>query len=195
MAKKRAEKPTEPLAGALARYLEVIARLRSERRGSHLSRLAIHHAPPAARSGRAQAVRAASNRRAHAGREHRATRSRRQMQVLRDNGFGSATKFLHRRRVVRSSCAIRATRSRATTARCWTSSREALKRFATGTYAVWYPNRPAVRGARSAAAWQDDGHQSRQAMAACHAHGQVQQDHHRATGATHGQACPPAGCS
>ena len=118
----------------------------------------------------------------------------RQIAVLRDDGFGSATKFLpppSRRALVLCdpSYEIKSDYGRV------------LDFVGRGAQALrdrhlrrLVPDHSAARGARPAAPAQDAGHQGRQVLAACHADGQVEQDHdRRAPATTHRPGLPASG--
>ncbi|MDM0105217.1 23S rRNA (adenine(2030)-N(6))-methyltransferase RlmJ [Variovorax sp. J22R24] len=138
-AKKTAEKPPEPLADALSRYLEVIRDF-NPKGGARIypgSPFIAHHLlrdhdklklfelhPTDARTLDANIAQLEAGR---------------QISVQRDDGFGSATKFLpppSRRALVLCDPSYEI---KSDYARVLDFVAEALKRFATGTYAVWYP--------------------------------------------------------
>jgi len=138
-AKKGAEEPPQPLAGALARYLEVVGDF-NPKGGARIypgSPFITHHLlrdqdklklfelhPTDARTLDANIAQLEAGR---------------QIAVLRDDGFGSATKFLpppSRRALVLCDPSYEI---KSDYARVLDFIGEALKRFATGTYAVWYP--------------------------------------------------------
>lgn len=138
-AKKGGTEPPQPLAGALARYLEVIGDF-NPKGGARIypgSPFITHHLlrdqdklklfelhPTDARTLDANIAQLEAGR---------------QIAVLRDDGFGSATKFLpppSRRALVLCDPSYEI---KSDYARVLDFVGEALKRFATGTYAVWYP--------------------------------------------------------
>lgn len=142
-ARKTSKKPTAeaeaPLADALARYLEVISDF-NPKGGAKIypgSPFIVHHLlrehdklklfelhPTDARTLDANIAQLEAGR---------------QIAVLRDDGFGSATKFLpppSRRALVLCDPSYEI---KSDYARVLDFVAEALKRFATGTYAVWYP--------------------------------------------------------
>jgi len=137
-AKKPAAEPA-PLADALARYLEVVGDF-NPKGGAKVypgSPFIVHHLlrehdklklfelhPTDARTLDANIAQLEAGR---------------QIAVLRDDGFGSATKFLpppSRRALVLCDPSYEI---KSDYARVLDFVGEALKRFATGTYAVWYP--------------------------------------------------------
>ncbi|MGJ7508162.1 23S rRNA (adenine(2030)-N(6))-methyltransferase RlmJ [Variovorax sp. GT1P44] len=138
-AKKAPAQPPEPLADALARYLEVIRDFnpKGSARIYPGSPFIAHHLlrdqdklklfelhPTDARTLDANIAQLEAGR---------------QIAVLRDDGFGSATKFLpppSRRALVLCDPSYEI---KSDYARVLDFVAEALKRFATGTYAVWYP--------------------------------------------------------
>ncbi|MDL9999661.1 23S rRNA (adenine(2030)-N(6))-methyltransferase RlmJ [Variovorax sp. J22P240] len=138
-AKKTAEKPPAPLSDALSRYLEVIRDF-NPKGGARIypgSPFITHHLlrdhdklklfelhPTDARTLDANIAQLEAGR---------------QISVLRDDGFGSATKFLpppSRRALVLCDPSYEI---KSDYGRVLDFVAEALKRFATGTYAVWYP--------------------------------------------------------
>ena len=137
--KKPASEPEAPLADALARYLEVVGDF-NPKGGAKVypgSPFIVHHLlrehdklklfelhPTDARTLDANIAQLEAGR---------------QIAVLRDDGFGSATKFLpppSRRALVLCDPSYEI---KSDYARVLDFVAEALKRFATGTYAVWYP--------------------------------------------------------
>lgn len=137
--KSAATAPEAPLADALARYLQVVGDF-NPKGGAKIypgSPFIVHHLlrehdklklfelhPTDARTLDANIAQLEAGR---------------QIAVLRDDGFGSATKFLpppSRRALVLCDPSYEI---KSDYARVLDFVAEALKRFATGTYAVWYP--------------------------------------------------------
>ena len=158
--------------------------------------LALHHPAPAARPRQAQAVRAAPDRFAHAGRPtSRSSRPAGRSRCCAKTASQRHASFLpppSRRALVLCDPSYEI---KSDYARVLDFVAEALKRFATGTYAVWYPIIPRPEAhdlPRRLKTWPP-----RPASPGCTPrYGQVEQDRDRRRAARRsGRACRPAACS
>ena len=104
----------------------------------------------------------------------------RQVAVLHEDGFEGIKKFLPppaRRALVLCDPSYE---MKSDYGKVLDMVQDALKRFATGTYAVWYPIIP--RPEAHDLPPQDHGPEGRQELAARHAHGEIEQDHGKRPG-------------
>ena len=139
-AARQGRRPRAPLPDALARYLERGARLQPQGRRARST-----PARPSSRTTCCATTTSSSSSsctrptRARSTPTSRSSRPAARSRCCATTASAARPSSCRRPRAARWCCATRATRSRATTRACSTSSTEALKRFATGTYAVWYP--------------------------------------------------------